>query len=99
MKFQDIVTLNNCIFVHDQTNKNLSDAFENYFCKKKDQQNHQTRGAEDVLLGVPIKNTSRYGKNSITSRSILNWNYLIKKVKFNPEVRTQLIAAIKKFLA
>ena len=38
-------------------------------------------------------------KTLITSRSILNWNYLIKKVKFNPEVRTQLIAAIKKFLA
>ena len=80
MKFKDVVTLNNCIFVHYQTSKNLPDAFENYFCKKKDQYNHKARGAQEVLLDAPIKNTSRYGSNSIISRSILDWNYLIKKV-------------------
>ena len=53
MKFKDVVTLSNCIFFHDQTNKTLSNTFENYFCKKKDQHNHKTRGAENVLLGVP----------------------------------------------
>ena len=80
MKFKDVVTLNNCIFLHDQTNKNFPDAFENYFCKKKDQHNHKARVSQDVLLDAPIKNTSRYGSNSIISRSILDWNYLIKKV-------------------
>lgn len=71
MKFKDVVTLSNCIFFHDQTNKTLSNTFENYFCEKKDQHNHKKRGAENVLLGVPIKNTPRYRSNSIASRSIL----------------------------
>ena len=68
--------------------------------KKKDQHNHNTRGAQNVLLDLYIISTSRYGSNSIKSHSILNWNYLIKKVKFIPDMRrTQFIAAIKKFPA
>ena len=35
MKVKGIVTLENCIFIQDQTNKNLPDGFEDYFCKKK----------------------------------------------------------------
>ena len=35
----------------------------------------------------------------ITSHSILNWNYLIRNMKLNPDMRTLLVAAIKKFLA
>ena len=46
MKLEDTVTLNNCIFVHDQTKKNLAYALENYFCKKKDQHNHKTRATQ-----------------------------------------------------
>ena len=35
-----------------------------------------------------------------TSRSILTWNYLIKKVRLNLDMRrTQFIVAVKKFLA
>ena len=64
MKFKDIVTLSNDIFVHHQTNKNLPDVFENYFCEKKDQHNHKADGAQNVLLDVPIKNASEYGSNS-----------------------------------
>ena len=66
----------------------------------KDQHNHKTRGSQNVLLEVPIKNTSKYGSKSTTSHTILDWNYLNKKLKFNPNMRrTQFIAAIKKFLA
>ena len=59
-----------------------------------------TQGAQNVLPDVPIKSTSRYGLNFITSRSILNRNYLIKNIKFNANMRrTQFIAPIKEFLA
>ena len=33
-----------------------------------------TWGTEKTLLNVPLKNTSQYGTNSITSRSKFNWN-------------------------
>ena len=51
---------------------------------KKVQYKNKTSGVQNELLDVPINNASRYGSNSITSHSILNWNYLIQKVKFNP---------------
>ena len=51
---------------------------------KKVQHKNKTNGVQNELLHVPIYNASRYGSNSITSHSILNWNYLIQKVKFNP---------------
>ena len=44
---------------------------------------------------MPIR---RCAYQKYMSLSILNWNYLIKKVKFNPDMRTQFIAAIKEFL-
>ena len=42
-----------------------------------------TRGAQNVLLDIPIKNRWRYGLDVFTSRSILNGNYSTKNVKFN----------------
>lgn len=42
-----------------------------------------TRGAQNVLLVIPIKNRWRYGLDVFTSRSILNGNYSTKNVKFN----------------
>ena len=45
-----------------------------------------TRGAQNVLLDIPIKNRSRYGLDVFTSRSILNGNYSTKNVKFNPNM-------------
>ena len=60
MKFKDKVTLNNCVFVHEQTNKNLPDALETTFVKRKTntKHNHKTRGAQNILLDQPIKNHS-----------------------------------------
>ena len=40
---KDIVTLNDCMYVINQPKKTFPDAFENYFCEKKDQHNHNMR--------------------------------------------------------
>ena len=56
MRLKDIVTLNNCILVHDQTKVCLA-TLKNTSVKRH------------ALLDMPIKNTSRYGSNSITSHS------------------------------
>ena len=34
MRLKDIVTLNNCIMIHDQINKSLPGDFEKHLCKK-----------------------------------------------------------------
>ena len=69
MRLKDIVTLNNCILVHDQTKVCLA-TLKNTSVKRH------------ALLDMPIKNTSRYQDMARTlSHPILDWNFLIKKVK------------------
>ena len=66
LKFKDLITFNNCLFVFDQLNEELPKAFKNYFLKKYDHHIYNTRGTNKTLLDVPLKNTSQYGTNSIT---------------------------------
>ena len=73
LKLIDIIKLDNIIFVFDQINNNLSNAFENYFQLKRQQHNHFTKGK---ILNVPQVNTSLYGSNSITPSAIRDWNAL-----------------------
>ena len=73
LKLIDIIKLNNILFVYDQINNNLPNAFENYFQLKRQQHNHFTRGN---TLNVPQVNTSLYGSNSITLSAIRDWNGL-----------------------
>ena len=52
-----------------------------------------------TLLYVPLKNTSQYGTNSITSRSMFNWNDINqKKIKCSLEIsRTNFITLLKRY--
>ena len=70
LKLIDLIKLNNILFVYDQINNNLPNAFENYFQLKRQQHNHFTRGK---ILNVPQVNTSLYGSNSITLSAIRDW--------------------------
>ena len=73
LKLIDLIKPNNILFVYDQINNNLPNAFENYFQLKRQQHNHFTRGN---TLNVPQVNSSLYGSNSITLSAIRNWNSL-----------------------
>ena len=73
LKLIDLIKPNNILFVYDQINNNLPNAFENYFQLKRQQHNHFTRGN---TLNVPQVNTSLYGSNSITVSAIRDWNAL-----------------------
>ena len=53
LKLQNIVTLNNCLFIYDQLCDSLLNAFSNYFNLLKDQHRHNTRGSNQFTLNVP----------------------------------------------
>ena len=93
---KDLITFNNCLFVFDQLKEDLPQAFKNFFLKKYDHHICNTQGTKKTLLNVPLKNTSKYGTKSITSRSIFNWNDMNKKIKFSLEIsRTNFITLLR----
>ena len=100
LKLKDLIliTFNNWLFVFDQLKEDLSKAFKNYFLKKYGHNIYNTRGTKKTLLDVPLKNTSQYGTNSITSRSIFNWNDMNKKTESSLEITwTNFITLIKRY--
>ena len=86
LKLKDLITFNNCLFVFDQLKEDLPQAFKNFFLKKYDHHIYNTQGTKKTLLNVPLKNTSKYGTKSITSRSIFNWKDMNKKIEFSLEI-------------
>ena len=75
LQLTDIAKRNNYQLVFDQINKNLPDAFEQYFTQNAD--GHNTRRG---ILNVPMVNTTKYGSNSITLKAIKDWSNLLTKV-------------------
>ena len=71
-KFKDLMTLNNCFLVFDHLSKNLPDPFESYFHTANEHHNHATKGAQKMLLDVPMKRNLCYESNSVTSRYIFD---------------------------
>ena len=93
-----MITYNNCLFVFDQLKEDLPQAFKNLFLKKYDHHIYNTRGTKKTLLNVPLKNTSQYGTNLTTSRSIFNWNNMNKRIERSLEIsRTNFITLFKRY--
>ena len=82
LKLQNIITLNNCLFIYDQLCDNLPNTFSNYFKLLKNQHRHNTRGSNHFTLNVPRVNTETYGSNSIKIKAIKDWNKTTKKINF-----------------
>ena len=73
LKLIEITKLKNIVFVFNQINNNLPNAFENYFQLKRQQHNNFIKGK---ILNMPQVDTSLYGSNSITLSRIRDWNAL-----------------------
>ena len=84
LKFSDQIQLTNILFIYDYLNKNLPDAFVNAFSLAHNRHNHQTRNTTKLILNLPQVNTTKYGLNSITYKSIKNWNEILSK---NPSLQ------------
>ena len=82
LKLQDYIKLQNCLFVHDYLNGSLPTCFKDYYFKLNYIYfNVQTRNSNLGCLFTPNKNTTTYGLNSITQKSIRTWNAITKEIK------------------
>jgi hypothetical protein len=77
LKFRDLVTLKNLLFVHDYFNNNLPESFAGYFTRTGDLHPHNTRNASQGHLYVPATDSVRYGRKSFKLQAILSWNNCI----------------------
>ena len=82
LKLQNIITLNNFLFIYDQLYDNLPNAFASYFKCLKNQHSHNTRVSNQFTLNVPRVTTETYGSNSVKIKAIKDWNKTIKKIQF-----------------
>ena len=79
LKLQDFVRLQNCLFTHDHLNNSLPTCFDDYYFKLNDIYiNLQTRNSNLCCLFSLSKNTTKYGLNSITQKSINTCNSITK---------------------
>ena len=74
--------LNNCIFIAEHLNQNLPSPFGGYFSYMADRHQHHTRGALKKLVNVPLRKTTFYGTQSITAKSVNDWNSLQNQIAF-----------------
>ena len=82
LKIQDLIRQQNCLFVHDYLNNSLPDCFDGQYFKLNHLYfNAHTRNSNLGCLFLPSKNTTKYGLNSITQKSINSWNSITKNMK------------------
>ena len=74
LKFRDVVTLKNLLFVHDFFNNNLPESFAGYFTLSRDIHSHHTRNSARGHLYVPKTNSVKFGSNSFKIKTIHAWN-------------------------
>ena len=74
-------------------------SFEGYFTYMDECHGHNTRGASKKLGNIPQSKATFYRTNSITAKSVKDWNTLQNEVKFefNQEIviKPKLISALK----
>ena len=84
LKFPDLITINNCIFVYDHFNITLPFSISHLFNKTSDIHPYPTRNYDQSKLNIPRFNTLKYGKYSIVHQCILDWNSLLLTRQYFP---------------
>ena len=100
IRFFDLISFYNCLFVAEHLNQNLPSSFGDYFAYMTKQHNHRTGGALRIV-NAPQSKTTFYGTHSITAKSVKDWNSLQNNVdfEFNRDnvITPKLISALKKY--
>ena len=82
IKLCDVIKIQNYLFIHDYLTNSLPSCFEDHYFKLNHMYfNVTTRSANLGCLFVPSKNTTRYGLNSISHKSITCWNTIANNIK------------------
>ena len=76
LKFGDLVTFKNLMFVHDYLSKSVPKCFDGYFILQKEMYPQGTRNAINCKLYKPFRDTTSYGINSFKLKTITAWNSL-----------------------
>ena len=83
LRLEDLITLQNCIFVHDYLKNKLPVCFNDYFQIVNEVHSIGTKSNQLGCLFIPHVSTKKYGLNSITRKSISSWNYFSKLFNCN----------------
>jgi len=89
LKLKDLISLQNCLFVHDFFHKDLPSCFSTYFTPVSEIHSRNTRSAQLGCLFIPEFLTKRYGLNSITRKCIDKWNFFSKTFQCNLRTLTR----------
>ena len=80
LKFNDMIHLQNCLFVHDFFKGNLPSTFINTFIKLGSRYNYLTRNNHYGMLRIPSYKTTNFGFKSIFNKCNISWNNVCKKL-------------------
>ena len=80
LKFQDSLSLNNCVFVYDYLQGNLPHSFVETFSRIADSHEINTRQASIGMLYAPWYNTTTFGLKCAYKKCINSWNKLTSDI-------------------
>ena len=80
IKFPDIISFCNCLFIYKHFLNKSSSGFSNVFILTSNTHEQNTRSALHGLLTKSSCSTSKYGTNTFATSSIKSWNFFQKKV-------------------
>jgi hypothetical protein len=83
LKLNDLIALQNILFVHDFINNKLPTCFNGYFQPVSEIHSINTKSSELGCLHIPYYATTKYGLNSITRQCIDSWNLFSKTLNCN----------------
>ena len=89
LKIEDLIKVNNCLFIHDFLTDSLPKCFENYYLQLNSMYFERTKNAKIGCLFIPFKKSTKYGLNSITMESIKTWNKLSATLKLNLSLKSR----------
>ena len=92
MKMKDILSFNNCFFVYDQINEDMSSNVNSFFTTLENQRSYNTMDKRNVIIKT-LPNSTTYGLNSVRRRATSEWNEITRTV--NTIDQNNLISRIK----
>ena len=76
LKFMDIITLNNYMYVHDSFNRRIPIPLQGKLEHIHATHDKNTRISKMQCVKLPIAKTTEYGLDSIICKSARNWNFI-----------------------
>ena len=77
LKFVDLVSLENCIFVNKYFNDEPFSLFSNHFKPTASSNSYCTRSVSNGLIFKRLYNTICYGNKSIINSTVSTWNHFL----------------------